>query len=237
LKKENVPIDTTGTNTNSNSPLSTCIENQKANYFLDFLVALHLRPLYMHKIQIETVIDSQGYTLIDSKPWKGNSGRYQIESIDNRHVTYIYYKNGKVSIAIACSNNPFKIGTEEDLAVLYSFFGQIRDRLEYQISDPRGRIVQHITNWILKQCDFNKDIPITDECQVTLPDIQLSSSFGVFRLYVKNLNGSAYYRCEDSRVVNQSLAEYLNLNINPACEILNSLNKIVKMLEYKKRPG
>ena len=175
LKNKNVPINTTGTNSNSKSPLANCIENKSAKNFLDSLVKLRFRPLFMHKIQIETVIDSECYTLINSKPWIGNSGRYQIESIDNRRVTYIYYKNGKVSIAIACSNNPFKIETEEDLAVLYSFFGQIRDRFEYQVSDPRGRVVPEVTNWILKQCDFNKDIPITEECQLTLPDIQLSS--------------------------------------------------------------
>ena len=84
--------------------------------------------------------DKENYTLIQSEPWKGNLGRRQIEHIDNKDVIYIYYKNGKVSISIACSNNPFKIDNEEDLVLLYSFFGHVRNRFEYQISDPRGRI-------------------------------------------------------------------------------------------------
>jgi len=87
------------------------------------------------------------------------------------------------------------------------------------ISDPHGRIVLPITTWILNQCDFNKDIPLSDESQITLPDIQLKSAFGVFRLYVKNLDGKAYYRCEDSRVVNQPLIPYLNFQINPGVEL------------------
>ena len=88
----------------------------------------------MHKIQLETTMDKdkENYNLIESEPWKGNLGRKQIEHIDNKLVTYIYYKNGKVSIDIACSNCPFNIENEDDIAILFSFFGQIRDRFEYQ---------------------------------------------------------------------------------------------------------
>ena len=183
----------------------------------------------MHKIQLETLIDTENYNLIHSEPWKGNLGRKQIEHIDNKDVTYIYYKNGKVSINIACSNCPFKIQTEDDLVLLYSFIGQVRDRFEYQVSDPRGRIAPQITNWILKQSDFNKDIPITDIGQITLPNIQLKTAFSVFRLYVKNLEGKAHYRCEDSRVVSQPLGEFLNssININPNVQVQNNVEAIL----------
>ena len=215
IKQKNVPVDTTGTS-NLQTNNSDYNSNQKTN-FLESLTQLPLRPLQIHKIQIETTIDTEAYTLIHSEPWKGNLGRQQIEHIDNKDVTYIYYRNGKVSISIACSNNPFNIETEDDLISLCSFFGQVRDRFQYQISDPRGRLVPQITDWILKQSDFNKDIPITDIGQLSLPNIQLTTAFTAFRLYVKNLEGNAFYRCEDSRVVNQSLGEFLNsnLHINP----------------------
>ena len=154
------------------------------------------------------------------------------ELVEDKQVTYIYYKNGNIVIKIACSNNPFKIDNEEDLTLLISFFGQIRDRLEYQISDPRGRIIPPITHWILKQCDFNKDIPITDEDQVTLPDIQLRRTFHVFRLYVKNLDGKAYYRCEDSRVVNQPLVPFLNFHINAIPELFR-MSKDIEEIKNK----
>ena len=62
--------------------------------------------------------------------------------------------------------------------------------------------------------------------QTTLPDIQLSSAFRVFRLYVKNLNGSAYYRCEESRVVNQPLVPFLDFHINPISELFKISNDI-----------
>ena len=224
-KEKSGPIDTTGAtllDTNNLLPANTnsifdSIQNQKGNNFLESLVQLQLplRPLQIHKIQIETTIDAEYYNLIQSESWKINHVKHKEERIDNKLVTYIYHKNGKVLIDIACSNNPFKIQTEEDLLLLYSFIGQVRDRFENQISDPSGRLVPQITNWILKQCDINKDIPITDVGQITLPDIQLKTAFGVFRLYVKNLEGKAHYRCEDSRVVNQPLREFLNSNINP----------------------
>ncbi len=174
--------------------------------------------------------------MINSTPWKGNLGRNIRESIENIIVVYTYYKNGKVQIHIACSNKPFALQTDDDLAVLYSFLGQIRDRLEYHISDPRGRLVPKITKWIMEQCDFNKDVPITDKAQMTLPDILLSTAFETFRLYVKNLEGEANYRCEASLQVNKALPQYLALTINPNAEILSKLDKLneeIKIIAMK----
>ena len=109
----------------------------------------------MHKIEVQTSVDRECYNLIESESWEGNRAKGLTELVEDKQVTYIYYKNGNIVIKIACSNNPFKIDNEEDLTLLISFFGQIRDRLEYQISDPRGRISSsHITQWILKAVRF-----------------------------------------------------------------------------------
>ena len=187
------------------------------------MLKLPWKPLHIHKIQLELCIDKECYELIKGIQYKGNAGRCMDEIIDQTHVKFVYYKNGKVSIYVESSNKPFRIENEDDLAVLYSLLGQVRDRLEYHVSDPRGRLTPNITTWILKQCDFDKDVPITDKAQIILPDIQLSSAFETFRLYVKNLGGDAFYRCEDSRQVNQPLVPYLNSTINPVrsnvCEV------------------
>ncbi len=240
-KENNVPKGTTGTRHLKN-PLSSCLEYQKANNFLDIMVNLPFRPLEMHKIQVELSLDKECYELIKTCPWKGNLGREVSEVIDNIEVKYDYYKNGNVIIHLASSNRPFRLETEEALAILFSFLGQVRDRLEYHISDPRGRIVPNITQWILKQCDFNKDVPITDKAQITLPDIQLSTAFQTFRLYVNNLGGKAYDRCEASLNINQPLVTYLNSTINPFVEIFSKLelmskqiNAIAEKLDYYQR--
>ena len=231
LKKENVPLNTTGT-TNSKSPLSDCIQHQKDNEFLAALKKIYLIPLGMHKIEVQTTVGKECYNLIQSESWEGNRAKGLTEPVEDKQVSYIYYKNGNIVIKIACSNNPFRIENEDDIAILFSFFGQIRDRIEYQISDPHGRMVPPITHWILKQCDFNKDIPIPNIAQVTLPDIQLRSAFHVFRLYVKNLDGKAYYRCEDSRVVNQPLVPFLNFHINPISELFK-MSKDIEEIKNK----
>ena len=202
------------------------------------MLKLPWKPLHIHKIQLELCIDKECYELIKGIQYKGNAGRYMDEIIDQMHVKFVYYKNGKVSIYVESSSKPFRIETDNDLVGLYSFLGQARDRLQYHVSDARGRLTPIITTWILKQCDFDKDVPITDKAQLTLPDIQLSSAFETFRLYVKNLGGEAFYRCEDSRQVNQPLVPYLNSTINPAAAMLARIEKmegkIDAFLENKK---
>lgn len=68
-------------------------------------------------------------------------------------------------ISIACSNNPFKLETDEDEIILFSFLGQVRDRLLYVLNDPRERAVPSIMEWHLSECDINKDIEISDMTQ------------------------------------------------------------------------
>lgn len=65
-------------------------------------------------------------------------------------------------------------------------------------------------NWILMQCDLNKDVEIDDMCQLTFPDIQLKFADRVFRLYVKIIRGRAYCRGEESLALNQTLSEALD---------------------------
>jgi hypothetical protein len=228
--RENVPNHTTGTH-HSKAPLSNQIEFQKANSFLEVLVGLRWAPLFIHKIQAETKLDEDSYSIIEVAPSKRNLGRGLPDMIDDRQVQFTYYKNRKVSVYVACSNKPSKLETLEDVTILYSFFGQVRDRLELFSSDPHGRIVPNITEWILKQCDFNKDVPITDKEQVTLPDIQLKTAFETFRIYVKNIAGQACARVEASVKLNELLTPYLESNINPAGEILSRLNSLIKCVE------
>jgi hypothetical protein len=237
-KSNNVPKDTTGTS-HFNSPLSYAIEQQKAANFLETLLFARNISRQINKIELEAVTDKKKmldkdyyYHMNSPKELPQNKGKAVEEFIDERKIKFIHYRNCKVMISISCSEKPFPIETEEDILNLFSFFGQIRDRLGYQISDPRGRIVGPIASWILKQCEINKDIPITDEAQLTLPDIQLSTANRVFRLYVKNLGGQAHYRIEELLQVNQPL-QILDsmLNVNQGVEKrIDELNRKIDSL-------
>ncbi|HEV2877281.1 MAG TPA: hypothetical protein VGW09_08385 [Nitrososphaeraceae archaeon] len=59
------------------------------------------------------------------------------------------------------------------LAIFSPFLGHVKDRFLYHVNDLRERQVPPLMSWVLKQCDLNKDIEISDKAQLTLPDIEL----------------------------------------------------------------
>lgn len=60
--------------------------------------------------------------------------------------------------------------------------------------------------WILKQCDLNKDIQIDEKAQLTLPSIQLPAVE-----YLGSMcEGKAYYRTEESLQLNELLPAALD---------------------------
>ena len=66
----------------------------------------------------------------------------QVKSSPN--VKYYLYPKGKIMVYIICSDRPFKLETDNDVSSLFAFFGQVRDRLLYLLSDVRERIAhQH----------------------------------------------------------------------------------------------
>ena len=124
-------------------------------------------------------------------------------------VKYLVYPNGTVMVFVACSNTPFKLEDEADESLLYSFFGQVRDRLLYLMTDPHERIVPPIMKWILTGCDLNKDVTVSDKLQLTAINIQLKDADRVFRLYIKSLGDRAVYRVEESLKMRCSLVDVL----------------------------
>ena len=69
---------------------------------------------------------------------------------------------GTVYIQTTCSNNPYKLETEEDRFRIIEFFGQIRAGLINLLHDKHERIVPDVLEWELTECDINKDIKVTD---------------------------------------------------------------------------
>jgi hypothetical protein len=118
-------------------------------------------------------------------------------------------------VFVACSNNPFKLGDEADEITLYSFLGQVRDRLLYLVTDPHERIVPPITKWVLTGFDINRDIPVTDRFQLGGINIQLKAAGRVFRLYIKSLGDRAVYRLEESVKTHSSIVDALHTIRNP----------------------
>jgi hypothetical protein len=203
------------------------LEEQKANSFFEVLRRLPFSYAYIHKINLIFSIGKKNYketSEIMERPI-GNGeeclGR-------NRRLYYKYHPNGTVQLFIASTKYPVKIQNENDVNSFFSLMGQVKERVINHISDTTEDIIPEVNNWILKQCDINKDIPITDKAQIYLPDIQLKTAGRVFRMYVKSLQHSSADRCEESKEVNLSLSSLPEL-IFPELQ----LSKKIDILSYK----
>lgn len=105
----------------------------------------------------------------------------------------------------------------------------------YWITDIREHSIPTIPEWILKACDLNKDIKIDEKAQLTLPDIQLKTAAGVFRLYIKSLKDRTVCRAEESLKIDTLLPEALDNIRHPYKSIENKLSDIgqqIKELKY-----
>jgi hypothetical protein len=213
-QKGNVPIQLTEV-TSSKAPLST-LEERKAQNLLDALYLLGRSPLYIHKLQLQLSLDSRYYTDVQKYCSKYNKAKQHEEKIGRTIVKYLVYPNGKTMVFVACSNNSFKLEDEADETILYSFLGQVRDRLLYLLTDPHERIIPPITKWILTGCDINKDITVTDMLQLSAINIQLKDAGRVFRLYIKSLGDKAVYRVEESVMMRSALVDVLHSITSPS---------------------
>jgi hypothetical protein len=213
-QKGNVPIQLTEV-PSSKTPLST-LEEQRAQNLLEALLLLRHSPLYIHKLQLQLSFESRYYSDIQKTSSKHNKSKQQEERFGTSIVKYLVYPNGKTMIFVGCSNNPFKLEDESDVSILYSFLGQVRDRLLYLMTDPHERIVPHIMKWILTGCDINKDVTISDKLQLTAIDIQLKDADRVFRLYIKSLGDKAVYRVEESVKMRCTIVDILRTIRSPS---------------------
>lgn len=213
------PLSTSFSFANSN-----VVQDKKAQTFLDVLLLISYYPPYIHKLQLIFSINKQQIS-------KDSGIESHEEIIGRRHVKYTISSSGTVQIAIRSNNSPFRLETELDESTLFSFFGQVKDRLLYLLTDVRELVVPPVTEWILIQCDVNKDIEIDEKGQLTLPDIQLKYADRVFREYVKIIQGKAYCRVEESVKLNKVLPEALDNIRQPFKSIERKIDDLMEKID------
>ena len=225
----NLPKDTLNQGSSSKHASSSSLENQKAQSFLDVLIQLQYVPLHIHKFQLTLHVNKEYYNQLPQNEGHINRAKRHEEHIGTRHVNYTLSPNGTVEIAVKSSDTPFKLQTDDDELAIFSFLGQVRNRLLYLVRDPKERHVPSVMEWVLKQCDLNKDAEINDKAQVTLPDIQLKTAARVFRIYVKSLKDRAVCRAEESFKLDLLLPEALDNIRHPYKSIDTKLSKILEI--------
>jgi hypothetical protein len=195
------------------------------------LVALAHAPACIHKILLMFHLNPEFYNELNQREQPINRAKPHEENIGRGHVIYRLSPNGTVEVSVATTDTPFRIERDEDVSALFGFLGQVRDRFLYRVSDIKERHVPPLLNWILKQCDLNKDIEINDLAQLTFPDIQLKSADRVFRLYVKVIKDKAYFRGEESLTLNQVLPEALDNIRHPYKSLEKKIDRVIRLLD------
>lgn len=232
-------IDSTGSNYNNNSssysPLHNAIEQQMVYYLLTQLSLLPFDQLNMHNINMRTTTEKSHYEEIGIQHCsKENKTKIQRELIGVREIIYKFNKNGSIEIEIASSKNPFPIETYNDVNNLFIFLGRVKEILGIILSDPRERIVPPVDKWILKYCDFNKDIELDNIGQLMNLNIQVKHMGEAFRLYIKNLEDKFALRGEKIMKINKPITTFLNEAIQNPLHLINSkFNELYNIVEKK----
>jgi hypothetical protein len=162
--------------------------------------------------------------------YKGNNGKYHAEIVGKTRVDYVFYSKGTVDIHASCSNNPYKLETEEDRFRIIEFFGQIRAGLINLLNDKHERIVDDILEWQLTECDINKDIKVSDLLHFSAIKVQVKHLDHLFRIYIKSMGEDTVCRVEEScnpnRPVIQAISEIFNPNQKIEKQIAENGNKL-----------
>ena len=236
IKKQNRPINPTGVTSNnktfsSKSPLDNALIYQIVSSFLSELCLIPFYPLLMHNIHLWTKIDKSHYNELDQN-LSFNQSKIEREQIGLRPVVYTFNKSGSIQIDIESSRYPFKIETDDDVNSFFVFLGEVKYRLGLILSDPRERIVPEVNNWILKSCDFNKDIEFEGDIgQMLDPNIQIKYAGKAFRLYVKNLEDKLVLRGERTMKIDKPIFTFFNDSLLQPYHLIHS--KIEEIIEIK----
>jgi hypothetical protein len=102
--------------------------------------------------------------------------------------------------------------------------------LIYYVLDIRERGIPLITEWILKECDLNRDVEMDEMCQMYLPNIQLKYAGQVFRMYIKSLHDRSVCRVENSLTIGSPLVQALDGIMQPT-RAINDLIEEVRQLK------
>jgi hypothetical protein len=197
-------------------PLSQCIEYMAYHTLEEYVLPL-LReaPLLVHNLTFKTKIIPECYRELNLPSYRRNHGKYYEVIIGQTKVDYILYSSGTVVVHTTCSNNPFKVETDEDRLKLVGYFGQIRAGLINLLNDRHERIVLDISEWEVTECDFNKDIKISDYFHITSLKVRIKHLDHLLSLYVKAMEQDTVLRVEETKRPNMRAADFIADIFNP----------------------
>jgi hypothetical protein len=225
----------------SKSPLSQCLQYTAIHTLEGYVLPLLPQaPLFIHNMHFKTKVLPECYSELDLPSYKENNGKYHPEIIGKARVNYVLYASGTVDIYASCSNNPYKLETEEDRFRIIGFFGQIRAGLINLLNDKHERIVDDILEWELTECDINRDIKVSDLLHFSAIKVQVKQLNHLFSIYIKSMGKDTVCRIEERKhpIPNQSVIEFINEVFNPfervekqVAENTKKIDKVIGLVE------
>jgi hypothetical protein len=244
---KNTLIDPTGVgillstspSSSSKSPLSQFLQYTVVHTLEGYVLPLlQQAPLFIHNMHFKTKVLPECYSELDLPSYKRNKGEYHTEIIGKSRVDYVFYRSGTVDIYASCSNNPYKLETEEDRFRIIEFFGQIRSGLINLLNDKHERIVDDVLEWELTECDINKDIKVSDLLHFSAIKVQVKHIDHLFSIYIKSMGKDTVCRVEERKHPNQSAIDFINDVFNPfervekqVAENTKKVDKLTDLLE------
>jgi hypothetical protein len=244
--RKNTPIQPSGVGLSnlplSKGPLANCLQPLIVETLEGYILPLLPEaPLFIHNMHFTIKVSSECYTELNLPGYKQNNGKHHEEVIGNSLVTYTFYKRGTVDIQVLCSNNPYKLETEEDRSRILAFFGQLRSGLIGLLCDKHERIVPDILQWEITECDINKDIKVSDLLHYTAIKIQVRHIDHLFRTYIKAIGKDTICRIEENKHPKLGAIEFINYVFNPLEKLEGYLkehdkkiDQILEMLKYRR---
>ena len=130
---KNTPINPSGVShlilpmNPSNDALSQCMQYITIHTLEDYVLPLLPEaPLFIHNLHFKTKLPRDFCELLKLPHYNINNGKHHQEIFGKTLVDYVIYKKGTVDIHTRCSNNPYKLETEDDRFRIIQFFGQVR---------------------------------------------------------------------------------------------------------------
>jgi hypothetical protein len=222
---KNTPIDPSGVGpiilpvNPSNDALSQCLQYITIHTLEDYVLPLLPEaPLFIHNLHLKTKLPPDFCEPLKLPHYNRNNGKHHQEIVGKTLVDYVIYKNGTVDIHTRCSNNPYKLETEDDRFRIIQFFGQVRAGLIDLVYDKHERMVPDVLEWELTECDINKDIKISDLMHFSCIKIQVKHLDHLFRIYI-------------TKQPKKRAVEFINDVLNPMEKIETQLNDITERLD------
>lgn len=182
-------------------------------------------------MHFETKVLPECYLQLNLPYYKRNKGKHYTEIIGKARVDYVFYAKGTVDIHASCSNNLYKLETEEDHFRIIEFFGQIRAGLINLLNDKRERIVDDVLEWELTECDINKDIKVSDLLHFSAIKVQVKHLNHLFSVYIKSTGKDTVCRIEERKHPNQPAIDFINHVFNPIERVENQIAECAKKVD------